>query len=305
MNQLGMRSTIRQRWLSAGVMITAITLGGSPALAFDDDFDFRDGRGGVGNSAQLEHLAQELEISIRHTLRLAEREASHRRGSFQERAIEDLEALGIEAETFRNAVEDSRRPGRPGRGRNDVNLDREFDYLEDAADRAERSVSIARFTISVDRSFAQIRGILKDIDYTLDSGRDVRNPRNPRRPMPRPVPAPILDFVQVDKMRPAKFGYTTETIRVRQDNVTAIRLASQEKLIQVSRVTVHYSDGQREELHSLVGSYREGDSMSVRTSSGFRGAHRDVTAITVTATTQSLDGGAGKLVVEVGIPRRR
>ncbi|MBI2608330.1 MAG: hypothetical protein HYW47_01885 [Deltaproteobacteria bacterium] len=88
----------------------------------------------------------------------SEAERYYQGGEVERRAIEDLRELDREATLFQQEVDHAR------------DLEREFDRLERAYDKAYVTVSRARFYRYLERNFLEIGRLLKELERELDDG---------------------------------------------------------------------------------------------------------------------------------------
>lgn len=117
--------------------------------------------------------------------------------------------------------------------------------------------------------------------------RAVRKQRGPQR----------LQYTQVDEFRTEKFFQITQRIRVRQQDVKAIRLSASKNPVDVASVVVVYANGDRDYLPGLEGIIYENDNKTVKI--GGRSGET-VRRIEITASSLSPFGSRGKLAVSIG-----
>jgi hypothetical protein len=106
-----------------------------------------------------------------------------------------------------------------------------------------------------------------------------------------------LQYTQVDEFRTEKFFQITQRIRVRQQDVKAIRLSASRNAVDVQSVVVVYANGDRDYLPGLEGAIYKDDSKTVKIG-GRRG--ETVRRIEIMASSLSPFGSRGKLAVSIG-----
>lgn len=105
-----------------------------------------------------------------------------------------------------------------------------------------------------------------------------------------------LQYTQIDEFRTEKFFQITQRIRVRQQDVKAIRLSASRNDVDVQQVMVVYGNGDVDYLPGLEGVIYEDNNKTVKL--GRRG--QTVRRIEIMATSLSPFGSRGKLAVSIG-----
>lgn len=117
------------------------------------------------------------------------------------------------------------------------------------------------------------------------------------RAVRKQLPPRRLQFTKIDEFRTEKFFLLTERIRVRQQDVKAIRLSASRNPVDVSSVVVVYANGDTDYLPGLEGIIYENDYKTVKIG-GRNGAK--VRRIEITAASLSPLGSRGKIAVSIG-----